>query len=296
MKSRRGSLIQLNIAVLLWGGTSMFAKGVSLPIAHIICLRSLVAAAALFLFLVAIKASMRVKPKHLWVMILLGAILCLHWLTLFFSLRISSGAVALLAFYTYPVATVLVEPILFREKLQKADIALAVGVFAGVLIMVPEVSLGNSTTAGIVVGIISGLFFMARNLITRGLVHEYAGSVLMFWQVIITGLLLLPVLFLRVPFVPSLFLSGDCDYATETIWLLLLLGVIFTAIPQTLFSASLKNLSAKTVGILAALQVFYVAVLGYFIHDEHVTLRTVVGGLIILACIVIETVKHVSKA
>ena len=31
MNSRHGSLVQLNVAVLLWGGTAMFAKGVALP-------------------------------------------------------------------------------------------------------------------------------------------------------------------------------------------------------------------------------------------------------------------------
>ena len=55
MKSRQGSLIQLNVAVLLWGGTAMFAKGVALPVEQIICLRSLIAAAALLLFLLAVE-------------------------------------------------------------------------------------------------------------------------------------------------------------------------------------------------------------------------------------------------
>lgn len=41
MQPRKISLIQLNVAVLMWGGTAMFAKGIALPVPHIICLRSL---------------------------------------------------------------------------------------------------------------------------------------------------------------------------------------------------------------------------------------------------------------
>jgi drug/metabolite transporter (DMT)-like permease len=286
MKSRHGSLIQLNVAVLLWGGTAMFAKGVALPVKEIICLRSLIAAAALLLFLLAVKTRVHVKPGHHRMMALLGLVLCVHWLTLFQALKISTAAVAILAFHTYPVFTALVEPFAFGERLKKADLALALGVAAGVLIMIPEISLTNSTTQGIALGVLSGLFFMTRNLMTRRYVREYSGSALMFWQVLVTGVLLLPVLFL----------SGASEYPPRTVGLLLLLGVVFTALPQTLFSASMKNLSARTVGILATLQPFYVAVLGYLIHDEIVTVRTMAGGLVILACVAFETARNVGEA
>ncbi|NQT13147.1 MAG: EamA family transporter [Planctomycetes bacterium] len=286
MKSRQGSLVQLNVAVLLWGGTAMFAKGVALPVEHIICLRSLIAAAVLLLFLLAVKARVRVKQGHQSVMALLGLVLCLHWLTLFQALKISTAAVAILAFHTYPVFTALVEPLAFGERFKKADLALALGVLAGVLIMIPEISLANATTQGIALGIVSGLFFMVRNLMTRRYVREYSGATLMFWQVLVTGVLLVPVLFL----------PGSSEYPPRTVGLLLLLGVVFTALPQTLFSASMKNLSARTVGILATLQPFYVAVLGYFILNETVTLRTMAGGVVILACITFETARNVREA
>jgi len=286
MNSRHGSLVQLNVAVLLWGGTAMFAKGVALPVGQIVCLRSLIAAAVLLLFLLAVKTPVRVKQGHHRVMALLGLVLSVHWLTLFQALRISTAAVAILAFHTYPVFTALVEPFAFGERLKKTDLVLASGVFAGVLIMIPEINLGNATTQGIALGIVSGLLFMVRNLMTRRYVRDYSGSALMFWQVLVAGVILLPVLFL----------PGTSEYPPRTLGLLLLLGVVFTAVPQTLFSASMKNLSAKTAGILATLQPFYVAFLGYLIHDETVTLRTVAGGLLILACIAFETARNVSQA
>jgi len=67
--------------------------------------------------------------------------------------------------------------------------------------------------------------------------------------------------------------------------------VVFTAIPQTLFAASLKSLSTKTVSIIATLLPFYGALLGYLVHGETVALRTAIGGLIILACVLFETFR-----
>jgi drug/metabolite transporter (DMT)-like permease len=281
------SLIQLNLAVFLWGGTAMFAKGISLPIGHIICLRSFIAAGLLLIFLLTMRIPIKVNGvKHYAVMSILGFCLCMHWLTFFQSLRISSAAVAILSLHTYPVLTAILEPVLFREKLRRADLGLVFVVFLGVLIMTPEISLSNTTTQGILLGVVSGLFFMTRNLMTRKFVQSYTSSTLMFWQTLTTGVILTPLLFL----------SETPSYSIETLGLLLLLGTLFTAIPQTLFSASFKNLSAKTVGVLATLLPFYGAFFGYLIHDETLAPRTAIGGLLILICILIETLKQVRAA
>lgn len=285
MRPRNVSLIQLNVAVLMWGGTAMFAKGIELPVAHIICWRSLVGAAALLVVLLPNGSPFAVrKDRHYGLMVLLGLLLCLHWLTYYKALKVSTAAVAILALHTYPVITALIEPFLFREKLHKSDVALALLVFLGIVVMTPELSLSNATTQGIVLGVVSGLFFMVRNLLTRKYVHHYSGSALMFWQMLVTGLVL----------VPWVIVDG-IDLSPPKPALLLLLGVVFTAVPHTLFSASFKHLSAKTVGIIATLLPFYGAFFGWLIHDEALAPRTAIGGLIVLVGIVFETLQHVRK-
>jgi drug/metabolite transporter (DMT)-like permease len=64
-------------------------------------------------------------------------------------------------------------------------------------------------------------------------------------------------------------------------------------VPQALFAASFRTLSAKTVGVLATLLPFYGTFWGYVFHGETVTARTVLGGAIILACVVYETLRSV---
>lgn len=286
MRPKTKNLVQLNIAVLIWGGTAMFAKGIQLPVTDIICMRSLIAAVVLAVFIRMSGKSVRVEStRHLGLMFILGLLLCLHFLTYFQALKISTAAVAILSLHTYPIFTALVEPLVFREKFMKGDVLLAVIVFVGIVIMMPEVNLSNSTTQGIVLGIVSGLIFMTRNLMLRKLVRTYTSSTLIFWQTLVTALVLLPVI---------AFVNDGSTYTAQSVWLLLLLGVVFTALPQTLYSASLENLSAKTVGILASLLPFYGALFGFLIHDENVTTRTAIGGLLILACVIYETLKHSS--
>jgi len=286
MTPRTGNLIQANLTALVWGGTVMFAKGIPLPVGHIVCFRALLAAALLFSFLVAVRAPIKMKcTAHYGITVVLGILLCLHWLMLYRALKISTAAVGTLSLSTYPVFTTFVEPLVFREKLRKVDITLVVAVFAGILIMIPQISLSNTTTQAILLGIGSGLLFMARNLVTRKHVQEYSSSLLVFWQMLVAGVLLMPLVFL----------SEKAVYSPQTVGLLVLFGTVFTALPQTLFSASFKNLSVTTVSIITTLQVFYGALLGYLIHGETVTLRTVFGGLLILTCVIIETIRRASR-
>lgn len=283
MRPKNVNLIQLNIAVFMWGGTAMFAKGIALSVTDIICLRSLVGAATMLLFLLATRRPLRVNhARHYGLMAILGLLLCLHWLTYFQALKVSTAAVAILALHTYPVITALIEPFIFRERLRQSDIALAALVFVGIVVMTPELSLSNSTTQGIALGVVSGLFFMVRNLLTRKYVRQYSSSALMFWQMLVTGLVLVPWL-----------LMDAARIGPRTGGLLVLLGVVFTALPHTLFSASFKHLSAKTVGIIATLLPFYGAFFGYLIHGEALARRTLIGGLIVLTGIAFETLKSV---
>ncbi len=286
MRPKHVNLIQLNVAVLMWGGTAMFAKGIALPVTDIICLRSLIGAAVLLLFLLATRSSLRVRrTRHYGLMTILGLLLCVHWLTYFQALKISTAAVAILAMHTYPVMTALIEPFIFGETLQRSDIALAMLVFGGIVVMTPELSLTNATTQGIVLGVVSGLFFMVRNLLTRKYVHHYSSSTFMFWQMLVTGGVLAPWLLITAPRIEA-----------RTGGLLVLLGVVFTALPHTLFSASLKHLSAKTVGIIATLLPFYGAFFGYLIHHEALAHRTIIGGLIVLVGIGFETLRSVKTS
>ena len=104
----------------------MFAKGIDLPVTDIIGWRSLCAAFVLLVYLVVCKKQVLPSSiKHYGLMLILGGLLCAHWLTYFQALKVSTAAVAILSLHTYPVLTALIEPFLFGERLRKTDMVLA---------------------------------------------------------------------------------------------------------------------------------------------------------------------------
>lgn len=280
------NLIELNVAVLLFGGTSLFAKLIDLPVPYIIFGRSAVAACFLVILCLVAKIPMRpASGRDLAVLSALGVALALHWLTYFQAIRVSTVAVGIISLHTYPVITVLLEPLVDRTRIKAFDALLAVAVVIGIIILVPEFSLASEVSRGVLWGIASAFLFTIRNLAVRRYVQRYSGPTMMLYQTAVTALVLVPVV------VASRGLGQTVAEWKQ----FLILGTIFTAVAQSLYAASLKHLSAKTVAIVATLLPLYGAVLAWLILGEIPTLRTVIGGLVIIGAVVVETVRAAAR-
>ena len=136
MNEKKKNFIQLNIAILMFGLTSLFAKIIQLPVSHIIFGRSVIAFLALLAF-INIKKII-VKPenrKDLFCLILLGAVLCVHWLSYFYSIKISTVAIGIISLHTYPIITIIIEPFFFKEKHRTIDLFLGIVIFIGIIIL-----------------------------------------------------------------------------------------------------------------------------------------------------------------
>jgi drug/metabolite transporter (DMT)-like permease len=283
MKPRINNLIQLNAAVLLWGGTALFAKLIKLPAFEITCLRSVPAVLCLVGVLALFREgyALRAGRDYLWAA-LSGLALAAHWVTYFKSIQLSTVAIGILSLHVYPVMTALAEPLFFKEPFHPIDLLMTVAVLAGIGIMVPEFTLSSDTTQGILWGILSAVFWTARNLFSRQLVRSYSGLKVMVYQLGVCVLVPLP------------FVVASGQTVSPHAWgQLALLGVIFTALPHTLFTNSLRHLTTRTVSVMATLLPIYGAVLAALVLDEIPAFRTLIGGAIVIAVVFYETWRAV---
>jgi len=253
--------------------------------AGIVFFRALLSVVAIGIVFRATGGRLGVKrPKDDWLMSVLGVLMCIHWVTLFAALQLAEAAVVVVALNTYPALVTLAEPIAFGKRPRAMDVVLAIIVLGGVLIMLPEISFDNKATLAIALAVVSGALFGTRNIVIRKYANHYSGGALMFWQTLVTCVCLLA-------FIPT---SAE-TYTPRAVGLLVALGVIFTALPQSLYAHGLRHLSAKTVGILSLMQVLYAAFWGYLLFAETIDLRTAIGGAIILACIILETLRNTGR-
>jgi drug/metabolite transporter (DMT)-like permease len=285
MKTRTRNLLELNVAVLLWGGTALFAKLIKLPAFQTTCLRSIPAILGLAGVLCFARQgyALRTGRDYLW-SVLSGLALVAHWVTYFKSIQLSTVAIGILSLHVYPVMTALAEPLFFKEKFHPIDLLMTVAVLAGIGIMVPEFTLSSQTTQGILWGILSAGFWTARNLLSRQLVQTYSGLKVMLYQLGVCVLVPLP------------FVAWGGQAVSPQAWgQLVVLGVIFTALPHTLFTNSLQHLTIRTVSVMATLLPVYGAVLAALVLNELPDARTLVGGAVVIAVVFYETWRTVRR-
>lgn len=277
--AKPSGLIELHLAVLLFGGTALFSKLIPLSALDITFLRCIVAAAVLGLLVKFSRKRLTLASKQDYLVAIgLGVIVSLHWVTYFAAMQLSSVAIGMIAFFTYPVMTVIAEPLLTGNKIKLHDMLSGVLVLIGVILLIPEANLGNDTTLGITIGIVSAILFTTRNLLQKRYFSQYSGPHAMFYQTLVAVVFLMP------------WHQAELNSISLEVWgLIILLGVVFTAAPHALFTSALRQLSAKTVGLVSCLQPFYGAMLALIILDEELNLNTLIGGTIIVATALFET-------
>jgi len=281
MKSQQQSLWFLHSAVLLFGGTALFSKLIGLPALDITVYRTGVAAIVLFILLTIQKKQIRLANiKDYGIAILLGAVVGIHWVTYFSSMQMAGVTVGIIAFFTYPIITVFLEPLLSQTKAkpQAKDIVIAIIVLVGVFLLIPEINLGNQVTVGIIMGVISALFFALRNVLHKNYFSHYSGPHTMLYQTLVACLML------------GLFVEVPPTEVGNYNWILILLaGAFFTAMPHALFASALRNLSATTAGLISCLQPLYGSILAFLLLNERVNFMTIIGGLLVISAALFET-------
>jgi len=223
--------------------------------------------------------------------LILGITVGLHWVTYFYAMQIAGVAVGMLAFFCYPVVTVFLEPLFNKSKPHLRDVSCAVAVFVGVFLLVPELSIENDTTLGVLIGIASGFLFALRNVLHKQYFSHYKGTQAMFYQTLVVAVMLVGF----VDFNP-LQMSGLLDdEGVGELGLLLILSVIFTAAPHAFLANCFRQLSAKTAGLISCLQPLYGVALAALILGQWPSANVYVGGALIVVSAILETILVTKK-
>lgn len=272
----RLSLIQLHLAVVLAGGAGLFAKLVIASPAVITCGRTFFGSLALAGTAALMKSNLRLRNrKDFFMLALSGAILAAHWYSFFVSIQVSTVAIGLLAFSTFPLFVTFLEPFVFNERLHRYDVITALAVVAGLILVTPNWDVGNHLTQGVLWGVLSAFSYAALSLLNRSYVRVYPTLTVALYQQAFAALCALPFA-LRCQVFP----------AVRDILLLIVLGVIFTGLAQGWAVASLRHLRAQTVGVAFGLEPVYGILLAWLLLNEQPASRTLCGGFLICCAVI----------
>lgn len=287
MNNSRQALFRLHIAILLFGVSGLFGKLLPIDPSWIVLGRTLVGSTVLVLILASMgKIRCMFVPDQWLVNMMLGSVLAIHWITFFQAIQVSSVAIGLLSFSSFPVFVTLLEPLLFRERLRWLDILTATGVVVGLFIVFPLSSMNTETgiVEGMGWGILSALLFAILSLANRHRIQKTDAMALTCLQnmgaVITTALIM-----------PKSGVAVTMDYWPQ----FLALGLLCTTIPLMLFLNSLRYLKAQLVSLVTCLEPVYGIILAAILLSEIPSLRTLAGGVVILGAITVGSLFKEKK-
>jgi drug/metabolite transporter (DMT)-like permease len=285
--SHRLGVISILVALPFVSLTGLFGKFLTLSPLLIVQGRTVFAFGTLLLVLFLLRKKIFFKDFREWLWLMVsGSILGVHWIAFFQAIQVSTVAIGLLSFASYPLFTTLLEPLFFRESLQRRNVFAALIVICGLALMATSTEDTNAIISGSVVqgllwGLLAGLGFAVLTLLNRDHVRNHSPLLLTCWQNGFAALVLLPWSW-----------SESWIISAEEWGLLFVLGVVCTVGGHTLLINGLRHVRAQVASLLiAGLEPVFAIVFALFLLREIPSVQTLLGGILIVGTTVFMTRK-----
>ena len=194
-KNTRKNVILLHIAVMCFSFSGVIGQYVQVPAVQVAMGRVICSSLLLLAISLVCKDKLTLDSKKDYgLMIMTGVVMAIHWSSFFQSIQTSSVAIGTITFSTFPLFLTFLEPLLFHEKIRGRNILNALILLLGVLITIPEFSVENKVTVGIIWGMIASFTYAVMTLSNRYFANRYKGRTICLYEQGTAAVALLPAL------------------------------------------------------------------------------------------------------
>ncbi|MDD5615064.1 MAG: DMT family transporter [Candidatus Methanoperedens sp.] len=264
---------QVIAASILYGLIGIFIKLITdMPIGSIIFFRLLFALGAITLYLALsgrfFELKLTEKKSYL---LMLGLFEAAAVMANFYSIRYTTVSVAVLLLYTTPIYVTLLSPIVLKENITRRSIIALMISITGVVLVVQPQTLNGINIIGVALGLASGILFALMILTSRKIRDIYSGTAQATWSMIVSLIVFSPFAF-----------AVSMDVLNNHMQLLILFGLIPTAIGGILYFSGLRLIKAQSASIISLIEPVSAVVFAFIILSEPIAIATVIGGVFIL--------------
>ena len=253
-------ILRLHIIVFLWGFTAILGKLIHAEADALVFFRMLFAAIFLYIYIRFIKKeSLQVQKKLMFQLVGIGGLMAIHWLSFFYSIKISNVSIALSCLSLSTLFAALIEPLVFKRKVDWTEVII------GIVIVICISLIFNAELKyklGIIAGIICALFGTLFSVFNGRLFGKTSSGNIIFYE-IFGGWALISLFFL---FTGQIFTFHEISY--RDLALLTLLASVFTAFPMLESVKLMKFISPFTLILTVNLEPVYGIILAFFIFGE----------------------------
>ncbi|MCX7991799.1 MAG: DMT family transporter [Proteobacteria bacterium] len=274
---------QLSCAFLIWSSWLIPVRYLSINAYSISFLTCLWASVFWGLYcLYKFKSGIFLKKKNLASLFLLACFFILNMLTYLGALKYTTGAIAVLTHYTAPVFVAILAPVFLKERLTKRVITgLLLSLTGFITIFYTADKITEDSLKGALLGLASGFFYALIIIIAKKALLKIKEEFLLFYQNLFSFILF-------IPFLPFIEINLEVKY----IFYLGGLSFIYSVVASKLYVNSLKNVEGIRASIIGYIEPLGTIVWGFIFFQESITIRTILGGILILFSGYLVTTKE----
>ncbi len=282
MLFKNKNLLLLHFIVLIWGWSPILGKLINIEgvvAFQLVWFRMLITVATIASYLALTKQNIKLPSKDIFQLVGIGAIIAFHWFCFYNAINVSNVSVTLVAFATGTLFTSIIEPIFYKRKLIRYEIAFGM-VIIGAIAIIFKVE--TQYTLGIIFGMLAALTASFFTVFNGLLVRRISSPIIAIYELTGGFLVLTVYLFFTGEFKPEFFAITSGAWA----WLGIL-SVLGTAFPFIASVNLMKKISPYTVTLTVNLETVYGIIIAYILwkKDEAMTPGFYLGTFIILATI-----------
>ncbi len=275
-------LTSLHLMVLILGFTGVLGKIISLDAIHLVWYRMAIAFCSLALFLLFKKQLLSISKQNFFEILAVGALVTIHWLCFFQSIKISTVSVAVVCMATSSLFSALIEPIFFKRKLLAYELIMGIIV---VLALAFVMGMETQYLLGYFYGIMAALFGTLFTLFNAKYIKKVGAAQITMIEML-AGVIII-----------SFLLLFDQDYTVFTSFIsmedliyLILLGTLCTAIIFVWMTEIMRHISPYSLIMAINLEPIYSIILAllFFGDNELMSSSFYIGSSVIIGVVFLE--------
>lgn len=275
MSSRRPlAIVSLAVLAIGWGAIPVIVRE-DIPWQSLVVARVWLGAITMLVLMGATK-RLRLPATHRIQIVAAGVLLAIHWAAFFWSIKLTSVAVALAVVYLGPVSAAVLAPRVLQETVAPRVYAALAVAFGGVVLVVVRqgntdtVATTGSSWAGVAVALVAAATMAALLLVSKRAVDEVGALVVTTGELVTASVVLSP------------WAGGAVGAMVDNPIPLLTLGVVLTGFGFLIYWTAVRELPVSVVSVLMHVEPASAVLLALVFLDEVPAILQWVGiGMVI---------------
>jgi drug/metabolite transporter (DMT)-like permease len=277
------AFIQLHLSVMLAGFTGLFGKLITLNEVDIVWYRMLFTSIILLVF----TGLPQVERKKLLQLGGCGALLGLHWMLFYGSIKASNVSIGVICYSLVGFFTAIIEPIIYRKKISTIEILFSLITVLGLLCIF---SFDARYRYGISIGVLSSFVAALYGVCNKKVSVGVKTRTVLFYQMsagLVVVSMIIPLYLMLFPAHQDVLVIPE----GSNLWWMLCHALFCTVAMYILQIQALRTLSAFTVNLTYNLEPCYTIAIAFIVFHEarELNFSFYIGIALILTSVILQT-------